>query len=271
MGTITTPGDLPSVGAPETTALDFKAKYDEAGKSFEIAKDVAALANANGGTLLIGAAESRPVATLGGYVPFDEPTAAKIKKDVDLAVIQRCSPAPFISPVSIARPEGGWVVAVNVSAHPTQAVGVKIAGHSADGYGDPAWVFPVRVGTQTDFIPPEVLAMMMVPEIRRKALMLDAIPIPCRREVEVEGAYYQTAGAAPAVNPVQLVSVDQRTNTVCLRSVLSGYETEIRFPLDDVEAVWEARKDKWRIRLRGGLMRTNSPTPGLEYRSGPRI
>jgi hypothetical protein len=86
--------DLPLVGeAFETGGVDFKGKIDESDHR-ELAKDVAALANSTGGTVLVGAFEDG--GRLGIYKPMDSAQAARIKDAYERSVRDLCSPSPVI-------------------------------------------------------------------------------------------------------------------------------------------------------------------------------
>jgi len=238
---ITTPAQLPPIGAHETETLDFKSTYKPS-ETFEMAKDVAALANAVGGTLLVGAAEDA-AEKLSGYVPVAPTEAADLQTRLEVAVTQRCSPAPFISATRIEHPArpAHEVVAVNVWAFPAQAVGVKIGGSMADGYGGDAWVFPIRVGTQTKYLEPEMLAMLMLPEIRRKAILLHNLGVD--RSITLRA----TGGVIPG-GVFHFQRVDLLRNVLVLKAFNQKIEekdptaiskSEIWIPLDDVTKVSE--------------------------------
>ena len=69
---VATTADLPALSAGrESGTYDFKGSVDLA-KKRELAKDVAAFANATGGVILIGAEEDKDAGTLRRYAPMDE-------------------------------------------------------------------------------------------------------------------------------------------------------------------------------------------------------
>ena len=82
--------DLPAPGVGrEGYALDFKVRINVADR-FEAAKDVAALANARGGTLLVGAATDGEL--LKNYVPLSSEDADGVQRCYEEAVRDRCRP-----------------------------------------------------------------------------------------------------------------------------------------------------------------------------------
>ena len=130
--------ELPAVGSTESDSLDFKTEVKPVvGKvsadRFELAKDVAAFANAAGGTLLIGACGG---SVLTAFKPIDEATAAWLAREYEEAVRDRCAPPVSIRVENI--PSGdGVVVAVHVPPFPSP-VAVCVAGSAADGFGGEA-------------------------------------------------------------------------------------------------------------------------------------
>jgi hypothetical protein len=218
---------------PERSMLDFKAKYD-ASKHFEMAKDVAAFANHLGGALVIGAAET----TAGvRWVPMAAADAKQLEGAFNTAVAQRCRPAPVVDLERITV-QGGVVLVVNVL--PSMAlVGVKITGDKADGYGDPAWVFPLRVGSNADYLRPEMLPMYMVPDVRRKVLLLQQIPADSRVSV-----IFRIEDKAP-VGPGfwQFVGVDERSNAIRLRPMNSTDDKVC--PIDALKSAFCDAKGIW--------------------------
>ncbi|HVW25070.1 MAG TPA: ATP-binding protein [Polyangiaceae bacterium] len=226
-------GDQRVVGRDEVfrelLTLDFKARASA--ERFELAKDVAAFANASGGTILFGADEDRATATLRAYVPLDEREAAKTERDVTEAVRDRCNPRPVIACASI--PYGsGVVLAVNVWPFIGQAVGVRVRADRGDGYGGNAYVFPLRVGTHTPDLEPGQIAMLMLPSLRRITILLSQITprsqvtfqfnLPSHQSVR---AAYVFLGVHPLQNRVEVADRDTP-------------QTPLSLPLDGVESVW---------------------------------
>ena len=173
------PDQLPQLGERESPTLDFKCKLDrlDDGKvdSFELAKDVAAMASVYGGTLLVGACEEGRSGKLGVYKPLSAADATEAMDAYQLAARDRCRPVPLVSPVAIPLDQGS-VVAINVMPVVEGPVAVRVRGDKSDGYGNDTYVFPVRVSTHAIMFTPEQLPMLMNPEVRRMAILLRSIP-----------------------------------------------------------------------------------------------
>lgn len=178
--TITTTDDLPDIGAGrESGTFDFKGAANPADKR-ELAKDVAAFANALGGVVLVGAVEHEELGTLQKYSPMTAAFAESLKAAYETAVAEFCRPQPVLEVLRIqARSSPRYVVAANVHAIPLGPVGVRWN----DDMKKTAWVFPLRTTTHTTFLTPTEIAMLMVPEIRRVAILLDSIPLDQRTGV----------------------------------------------------------------------------------------
>jgi len=244
---MTTPADLPSPGAGrETGTLDFKGDQDPADQR-ELAKDIAGFANALGGALLVGAYEDTTKGVLGTYRPLDSSKAEVLKRAYELAATQRCQPNPVIDVVRIAVPPdlsaaSGDVVAVNVYPVPMGPVGVRWDSDK----GGPSFAFPLRTATHTHFLQPTELTMLMVPEIRRVAILLDSIPSAERRNVTL---HVFGGGVGQTYPGSTLVSVDPQATSVHLQ--IPGATGTI--PLDRVESVWKGGDHVWSVAVRGKI------------------
>lgn len=243
MEPITNPSQLPAIGTPETRSLDFKKTYAKGTPAsfdgFELGKDVAALANAMGGAILVGAQEA--ASALHIYLPLDDAEAKATVRAVDDAVKVRCSPSPVVSAEKIAH-GSGYIVALNVSPFPGQPVGVWVKGDRADGYGDPCWTFPVRVGAQTKFFRPEQLAMLMSAEYRRIVILLDAVKAgdevllttPNRgRGGEIKCSFESSS----ALNNLMVLQSNERGGG------------KFRIPIDRVRSAWQ--DGSWYVLIEG--------------------
>ena len=155
--------------------MDFKKELPPPPFAFELAKDVAMFANANGGVILVGAQEDMANARLGKYFPMTEPAARAARDEYEKAIAARCTPKPLYDAV-ILEQDTGFVVAVNVWPFPGQFVAVRTSADAVDGYKGPAFVFSVRLGTNCQYLTPEQTAMFTVPELRRVLILLNAIP-----------------------------------------------------------------------------------------------
>jgi hypothetical protein len=248
--------DLPPVGtAYEREHLDFKVRV-HGGRTYDLAKDVAAFANNIGGVILVGAEEANE--RLVRYLPLTAVDVDLARKAFDDAVRDRCVPPP---PVELdVIPHGAeFVLAVNVRPLPDQVVGVKapVERVPGDKIGDVAFVFPLRVQTGTVFLQPPQLGMVMIPALRRAAISLDLIPAAERSAVHL---WYRvgTTGDAYATPRVTLTRIDAEAGIVTFRfedkatvphPVSLGLETT-----DGVQPVQNGTQRSWRVRLFGTLI-----------------
>jgi len=248
---ITRDSGLPSLGSTETNTLDFKARYKRASgppfDTFEMAKDVAALANAMGGTLLVGAQEDETGGVLKAYLPLTESDAKETTTAFEQAVKDRCSPSPVVN-IERIHHSNGYLLAVNVAPFPGQAVGVQVKGDKANGWGDITWVFPLRVGTQTKPLRPEQLAMLMSPEYRRISILLGDIKPGAQVYLEWPGSGSPdwaafTFGSVQPIENMIVIQWDRNRQT-------------IHIPIDRILSVWHDRT--WRILIQGVLMQKSS-------------
>jgi len=241
--------ELPPENQPpaiEAAVIDFK-RWQDSKKRFESAKDVAAFANHLGGTLLIGADHNNGAIT---YVPMSASDAEAVQDCYSASVKARCSPRPVMDftqfPVS-----GGVVVAVNVWPSVAQLIAVKAHADKKqndgdpkpnEGYGGEAWVFPVRVGNHSIYIVPEN-AMYMLPDVRRKALLPQAIP----KDVPITISFrFLTGGESGGSAAFQLLRVEEATNSVVFKQANTG--AEVAYPLDQVELIYKA-PNGWKLRF----------------------
>ena len=221
--------ELPVVGTDhEHLTVDFKSNLPNRA-SFELAKDVAAFANAAGGTLLHRAHEDGNRRVVGRYEPMTAQEAGLTINAYDQSIRDRCFPPPSWTSSRINR-DGGVVVAINVQPFPGQVVGVKINGDSADGHGGAAYVFPVRVGTQTRFLQPGELAMYMVPEVRMTIVALESISEKERQRVCLIRVGALGTRDMPK-NDARIVAVEPERNAL-------RFDNNTSYPLNRVRAVW---------------------------------
>ena len=229
----------PKIGR-ESGTYDFKRKVDPR-DTRELAKDVASLANAFGGILLVRAIENEATHTLEEYDPLPLAAAEQIKTAYEQAAAQRCLPQPVIEAVRLeigpplsAMP--GHVVAVNVRPSPLAPIGVRLDNDS--------YVFPLRTATHTHYLSPTEFPMLMVAEIRRVAILLDSIPPNQRMNTMLHA---ETSAGIVDTRAVTVVDVDLTTLT--LKPASGG--GEIRLPLDRVRSVWRRNEKHWAISVDG--------------------
>ncbi len=264
---------LPPLGTSRETSLyDFKVTVADA-KPFEFAKDVAAFANASGGTLLIGAREHDR--KLGRYEPLNEKDAADTKDAYGRYVTQRCSPVPMFDVVIIPK-DGGFIVAVNVWPFPGQPVGAELRGDKvAEGHGGKGYRFPMRVGVDTIWISPEQLPMLMVPEVRRVAILLDQIPAQSRDRVQIFWRGETRSGTDLKDKVIRFLGVQVMGNVALFENtnvLAQAYPTmshtipdvpDLHVPLDAIGSVWRAGDGEWCLFIHGSLK--EATRGGLAY------
>lgn len=241
---IETKDDLPPIGSRETVRLDFKAKSTS--NRFEAAKDIAAFANAEGGTLLIGAVGG---SQLVRYEPLSEADARAAMHVHEEAVRDRCSPAPLFSPVEI-RTDGGSIVAINVWPFPGQLVGVRIKKDelscgSDSGQPEGVSMLPLRVGTHTRSITPEQIPMFVDAHARRIAITLNQAV--GQRVILIATRYRAEKGIWTEVAVLQ--SVDYLNNTVVL-TVGHPDSWKVAIPIDLIEAACFS-DNTWHVYVKG--------------------
>lgn len=238
---IALPEHLPDLGSVERETLDFKREAGSKRGAYEYAKDVAALANHLGGTIIVGAVEDRSTATLVRYEPLTQTDARAVRTAHESAVRDLCSPVPQITTEAIPR-DGGFVVAVNVRAHPEKLIGVHRTGERD------FWTFPLRRATQTVFLMPEQLPMYADPQVRRVLLLLNQVPLGEIVSLRVVRDRDGAGNTGPAI----LHSIDELRNTVVFKRApgLNPFPLDAKgssFPLDLVRTVYRMSGETWQI------------------------
>jgi hypothetical protein len=248
---VATTADLPALGAGrESGTYDFKGAVDPTPgpKRRELAKDAAAFANATGGVVLVGAEEDEETGTLRKYNPMPEGFAESVKAAYDSAVADLCRPQPVIDAVRVKAPApfSGYVVAVNVNPTPLSPVGVRWIEDPKNA----AWAFPLRTTTHTAHLSPTELAMLMVPEIRRAAILLDSIPLDQRNEIVLLSDTADPFGS-PGFR-VTLVAIDPTLTSFTVDVTSPGHKPgRHTLPVDCVRSVWRQDTTHWIIAMAG--------------------
>lgn len=254
---------LPEPGkVNEQHHLDFKAEPTD--DAFEIAKDVAAFANAEGGTLLIGARGRGEY--LSKYEPLTRKAASQAQRTYEEAVRDRCSPAPLFNVNSVPY-DDGFVMAVNVWAFPGQLVGVEVKQGEAKcgkkaSQPEGLFFFPLRVGTHTKAISPEQLAMFMDPRVRRIAM--------CLGEAKGQKVTVFSSKCDRKTHWTEecvVEDVDFMGNAVAVRVVDDLDRARISIPLDLVESVWRS-KDRWNLLIAGHIEKWLQGSDGYPPETG---
>jgi hypothetical protein len=130
-------------------------------------------------------------------------------------------------------------------------VGVKVAQRQdPDGYGGDSFVYPVRSGTDADYLEPSELAMYMTPKVRRTVVLLSRVP----GDAVVEIQTLKATPAGPRTGSHEfaaiLVEVREDENIVTFKGT-DGQEMR-RIPLDCILTVFEdwdsnSRRYLWRM------------------------
>lgn len=221
---------LPELGvAHERGRLDFKATVDPQNR-LELAKDVAAFANASGGTLWVGA--SCRGEFLYAYVPLDSQTASQVQRAYEEAVRDRCRPTPMFD-VAQHPHEDGFVVGVTVEPMIGSAVGVRLIKSEAVGLLEETYLYPRRVGAHTRSISPDQMHMFVDAEFRRKVLSLEKL---VGRQVHLEGRMLRARSIWREA--VEVREVDPDGNVVVFMIQFEGYGAlPFECPIDLIETV----------------------------------
>lgn len=240
---VRTATDLPAVGSShEYVRMEFKKRIDTQ-KPLELAKDVAAFANSVGGTILVGAA--RDGERLGQYVPLPKGDSQATLMAYDLAVRDLCSPKPLVELHEIAK-DGGFLVAANIWAFPAQPVGIAVDGKSVAT--SKHFFFPYRSGAHVVAILPEQLPMMMLPDVRRTAILLSQIPLTERGNIVLHGLPNNPGATLPFRMRVRL-DLDPESltlrNTVHFTNLDSN--TSIAIPADTITCIWQSGNPQWTV------------------------
>jgi hypothetical protein len=234
--------DLPEPGtAYERATLDFKTRVAEDDR-FEVAKDVAALANRDGGSIVVGAAADGEY--LKKYVPLSVDEASRFQRCFEEGIRDRCRPAPIFSVESIER-DGGRILAVNVWPFVGQPVGVQLKKADLVRQLEDVFVYPIRVGAHTRAILPEQMHMFVDARFRRMAIALrSCVGTPTRLHGRTTSGGWFGMG--------QLVSLDETGN--CIELLLDFPDKKRRYalPFELIEAVW-VDKGVCKLRIPGYL------------------
>jgi hypothetical protein len=257
---VRTSAQVPATGAAfEGATFDMKGGGINRADFGEMAKDVAAFANAAGGVIVVGVDHQDGTAQ---RCPLPREEANEIVELYSQAVGDRCSPRPLIDPCAIdVGPEPGkpsdkrFVVAVNVWPYPDHPVGVTYSVQGRKGFPSDlgeAFKFPIRVGAHTRFLRPEEISMLLSHEVRRMAVLIDQIPDGERSSVEIRSHFIDaaiTTGREVAFRKVTLLEVYPLQNRVGCQ-LQSSDRLELNVPLDSVAKVWKSGRT-WTIAVRG--------------------
>jgi len=274
------------VGIHESSVFDAKQTYDLtlAETPFEMAKDVAAMASAMGGTVLVGAIEGRD-ATKGRIVAFKDVTdSGKLIAALSQAVARRCRPLPVFNPIELridrtaqrailAREpasESVNLLAINIWPLPSGPVGVE----ASDARGqilEFAYRFPLRRGEKTEYLRPEELALHLSPHERRIAILLRQIPNTDRlAEAPVEVRLFDLRVHPAAQHfqgrKVKLVAIDDHFQHAVLDDVANR---RANVPFTFIKTIWQSSDGDWCLHVDGTVHYSESASgnfhPGPGY------
>lgn len=240
--------EVPAIDTRESAILEFKNERPPKATAFEAAKDVSAMANAQGGTILLGAVEGK-----GRLARFDPITLTEevsaLKRFYEEAVRDRCAPQPTIDH-EVFDVDGGQLLAIHIAPSP-YPIAVRVKADKSDGHGGDAWVFFKRAATHNlpvrpEVICPELLPVFMSPDIRAVGIILRNIKRPSQIRLKED---YGQGPANPFVEgrPYSVLDVDELANAVTF------YENEDRkggcvsIPLNFIKTVYRTETGVWQV------------------------
>lgn len=164
---ITDRTNLPPLTSPETDTLDWKREVDPQ-KRQELAKDIAAMANSSGGSIVIGVKEGS-ASVPAALQPLSRAQARSLSIAYEHAARDLISPPVKIDVCIIELEYDGsdkFVVAVNIQ--PTEAIfcGIKTIGDGSRQGQDSSWQVPKRVASQTKYLSPAEAQLATVERLR---------------------------------------------------------------------------------------------------------
>jgi hypothetical protein len=233
---------------------DFKQRIGNT-PDFELAKDVAAFVNALGGTLLIGAVEIKE--RFSHFTPLNKADALQTQEKYEDAVDKRCIPKPLVDIIIIENVKGkdgnkGCVVAVNIFPFPGQMIGVKMKGDSKDDFGGDGYRFPIRFSNQTTYLEPNQFSMFMLPELRRKIILLSQI-----NKNDTVFIYHLNEHGNRTQNMYKYIKINEFSNNV--EFSLAGTK-KLFLPIDAISLIYKYDQN-WIIQV-DGKVETNDVIAG---------
>lgn len=237
----------------EQADLDFKKTINPQDplEAIETAKDIAALANTQGGHIIVGADDDGVRCT--GFPGISPADAKAIRDHIEKAPVGRCLPTPFISvqpPIDVPG-QTVQVLVVRVEMAPIAPIGVNLSQTKGGKLVVHGWCFPYRVGSQTNFLTPDQFGAYESMSARRAAALLSIIPAVEHGMLELRylvGGSSGTAFQGKALH-ASLTEVSLSENVARL-VVHDGQDKPMAVPLDEVVTVWRDGKT-WQVALRG--------------------
>lgn len=265
----------------EAADLDFKETLDPKANGFmvELGKDLAALANTLGGHIVVGVSTELNRTRCTGFHGLNRELGSELAGHFERAAKDRCRPTPFISTQLTDLPgdaEAKVVLVVRVEASAIAPVGASVEQRQGGKLVDQAWVFPYRVGSQTEYLTPDQFGAFESMTARRAAALLDAIPLDERGAIDLcSAASTGSSRGKPVtsentgssrVKSVTLESIDSRLNVATFRAPsppISRYPTSavaeaalrplLRLALDSIVTAWPENPGRWTVVVRGYL------------------
>lgn len=241
-----------SAHVQENLWFDLKETYAPDSRA-EMAKDVAAFANAEGGAIIIGALEGT---TGPDYSrPLSVKHAAMLEDAFDKAVRDLCRPSPAVHARTIPVPgtPASVILVVNIEPLVDQPVAAR---HET---AQDAWRFPLRVGRHTECLLPEQLPLYMNSKARRaKLLLLRALRSGGKIDLFAVPAGNATHETIRGADEFNLDAVDPEESGSIVLSQPDEDRQVVTIPIDDVEAVWLQHSGRWAVRIAGRLDFLNS-------------
>ncbi len=237
--------DLPPTGPTTRTAeahsIDFKNTYPLNNQA-EMAKDMAAFANALGGVILIGTSrDGDPLAYPGIARTYADQLSDRF---ADTHARHLSPKPPIIERIIFDAPASGTVLlAVNVHPFADQIVGARVDTN--------VWRFPIRVGADTNDLEPAMLPLY-ASAVRRNIILLENID---RARDKVRICFRNprnTTNAQPSYLAAKIHSIDISKNVLVV-TLENESDTYHRIPLDDIECVWDSAHNyaDWVVRVLG--------------------
>lgn len=231
----------------ERADLDFKSRLPAPTKPFELAKDVAALANGLGGSIVVGASTQGKFLCTGlPGIPVQD--AINLSADFERAAGDRCRPRVVLDCAVIRLPSdpSNAVLSVNVAASGLVPVGVDLR---EKGDAD-TWKFPLRTTSQTVWLSPDQFGAFENMTARRSGALLASIPLAEREQVTIreERSHRRPQRGSVVGGDARhrgslvgcLVDVDYRANVAhfMMAEKAGDARSDFRVPLDWVATTW---------------------------------
>ncbi len=234
----------------ERADLDFKYKPSQQPSPFELAKDVAALANGLGGSIIVGAATTGKVLCFGlPGIPLQD--ALALADQYERAAGDRCRPRAVLDCAVIRLPmdPARAVLVVNVAASAVAPMGVDLR-EKGDAE---SWRFPLRTTSHTAWLSPDRFGGFDDMSARRAGALLAGIPGSEREQLVIRSdrslrrpRTHSTSGGDSSSRELlgRLQEVDYQGNVAYFQAgeEQGGARFDLRIPLDWVTTVWRDRR-----------------------------